>query len=187
LTLLTSDSLKATVIVMVLVLTISANGELEPVEVEEDEVPEPPRPPALAPAALPVEGLDDDPVLDVEDAEAEALEVAPADTESPGERLASDTIVPLIGAWSSVAESAVLALLTLASALYTAACAEATLPAEDVVLLELPAPLVPLPAEPEPPEPDPPEPPPPDGAAAELLGAVVAGGALVVGFVVVVV
>jgi hypothetical protein len=87
-----------------------------------------------------------------------------------------------------VAASAVLAVLTLASAPYTAACAEATLPAGDVVLLELPAPLVPLPAEPEPPEPDPPEPPPPDGAAGELLGAVVVVvGAAVAGFVVVVV
>jgi hypothetical protein len=96
LTLLTSDSLKATVIVIVLVLTISTNDEVEPPEVEEDDEPEPPRLPAVVPAALPVEELDDDPPLDVED--AEGLEVEPAVTESPGDRFANETIVPLIGA-----------------------------------------------------------------------------------------
>jgi hypothetical protein len=91
-----SDSLKATVIVIVLVLTTCANGEVEPAEVEEDEELEPPRLPAVAPVGLLVEELDDDPLLDV--ADVEALEVDPADTESPRERFASDTIVPLIGA-----------------------------------------------------------------------------------------
>jgi hypothetical protein len=91
-----SDSLKATVIVIVLVLTISTNGEVEPAEVEEDEELEPPRLPAADPVGLLVEELDDDPLLEVVD--VEALEVDPADTESPGERFASDTIVPLIGA-----------------------------------------------------------------------------------------
>jgi hypothetical protein len=97
--LLTSDSLRETVIVIELVLTISANGDVELPDVEEDEVLDPPRLPAVVPAAPPVppvEEVDDDPVLDVVD--AEALEVDPADTESPGERLASDTTVPLMGA-----------------------------------------------------------------------------------------
>jgi hypothetical protein len=70
-----------------------------------------------------------------------------------------------------------LAVLTLASALYTAACAEAMDPAGLVVLLELPLPL----------EPEPVEPPPPDGAAADVVGALVAVGAVVAGLVVVVV
>jgi hypothetical protein len=94
--LLTSDSLKATVIVIERVLTISTNGEVEVAEPDEDEVLEPPMVPAVVPVVPPVEELDDDPALDV--ADVEALDVDPADTESPGERLASDTIVPLIGA-----------------------------------------------------------------------------------------
>jgi hypothetical protein len=97
--LLTSDSLRETVIVIELVLTISANGELELPELEEDEVLEPPRLPAVVPPVPPVppvEEVDDDPVLEVLD--VEALEVAPAETELPGTRLESDTIVPLIGA-----------------------------------------------------------------------------------------
>jgi hypothetical protein len=79
------------------VLTISANGELElllPV-VDDDEL-EPPRLPAVVVPVPPAAPLDGDPlpaVLDVD-----ALDVDPADTESPGERLASVTIVPLIGA-----------------------------------------------------------------------------------------
>jgi hypothetical protein len=85
-----------------------------------------------------------------------------------------------------VAASAVLALLTLAWALYTAACAEAMVPAGEVVLVELPPPVEPLPV-----EPDPAEPPPADGAVPDVLGAVVAGvvavGAVVVCLVVVVV
>jgi hypothetical protein len=90
--LLISDSLKATVIVIVLVLTISAKGEAED---EDEEELVPPRLPAVAPAPLPVAELDDDPVLE---AEVEAFEVAPEETELPGERLASETIVPLMGA-----------------------------------------------------------------------------------------
>jgi hypothetical protein len=91
-----SDSLRATVIVIVLVLTISAKGEVELPEVDEDEEPELPRLPAAVPVGLLVEELDEVPLLDVVD--VEALEVDPADTLSPGERLATDTIVPLIGA-----------------------------------------------------------------------------------------
>jgi hypothetical protein len=92
-----SDSLSATVIVIELVLTISANGELElllPV-VDDDEL-EPPRLPAVVPLAPPVAVLDEDPLPDALD--VDALDVEPADTKSPWERLASVTIVPLIGA-----------------------------------------------------------------------------------------
>ena len=74
----------------------------------------------------------------------------PAETLSPGERLASDAIVPLIGAYSFVPSSAFCALFTLARALSTAACADAMLAAEGVVVLD---PLVP-----EPPLDDPVEP-----------------------------
>jgi hypothetical protein len=82
--------------VIVLVLTISAKGELELVELEDDEVLEPPRLPAVVPPPPPVEVLEVDPVLVA--AEVEALPVDPADTAFPGERLASDTMVPLVGA-----------------------------------------------------------------------------------------
>jgi hypothetical protein len=161
-----------------LVLTISANGEVELPEVDEDDEdePEPPRLPAVAPAVVPVVDLPEDPLPDVVD--VEALEVDPGDTESPGERLASDTIVPLTGAYSLVAASAVSALLTLASALYTAACAEAIVPAGEVGLLELPEPLEPVPLDPVPSAPDRVEP--LLGEVVDVLGAVVAVGAVVV-------
>lgn len=95
-TLLMSDSLNATVIAILLVLTISANDELEeleelePPELEADEEPAP------APAEDPPPPLEDDPV----DAELDgvALVVEPAETESPARSDESDTIVPLIGA-----------------------------------------------------------------------------------------
>jgi hypothetical protein len=76
-------------------LTISANGDVELPELDEEEL-EPPRLPAVVPAEPAVAELDDDPLLDVDD--PDALEFEPEETESPGERLASDTIVPLIGA-----------------------------------------------------------------------------------------
>jgi hypothetical protein len=91
---------------------ISAKAEVEELDpLEELELdPEVPRPPAVVPEEpLEVEP-EEDPVED-------ALEVDPAETESPGERLARDTIVPLDGAWSLVSARAVSALLTLASAL----------------------------------------------------------------------
>jgi hypothetical protein len=76
-----------------------------------------------------------------------------------------------------VLASAVFAELTLACALYTAAWAEATLPAEEVVLPVLPDPLPleplppePVPLEPPPVPPEPPDPPPADGAAAGCVG-----------------
>jgi hypothetical protein len=90
-----SDSLRARVIVIVLVLTIWANGEVELAEVDEEEL-EPPRLPAVVLAGLLVEELDADPPPEVVD--VEALVVEPTETESPGARPASDTIVPLIGA-----------------------------------------------------------------------------------------
>jgi hypothetical protein len=109
-----SDSLKATVIVIVPVLTISANGELEPLEPgDELELPRLPAvadPPAAPPAPAPDEVLDDELLLE----EAEVVE--PALTWSPGTRVASDTIVPLTGAYSFVSASACSALWTLASA-----------------------------------------------------------------------
>jgi hypothetical protein len=120
----------------VLVLTISANGELAlPDDEDEVEVPEP-RLPADDPEAPAAEDPDADEVsLDVP--VVEAFPVDPADTVSPGERPASDAIVPLIGAYRFVSLSAVCALSTLACAESTAACAVAMLAAEDVVLLEL--------------------------------------------------
>lgn len=106
-----SDSLNATVIVIVPVLTISANAELVPLDAADEppdaadaplELPAPPRLPELE---LPV------PLLAGLEPEVPAP-VLPADTESPGERLASDTSVPLVGADSEVSESAVSAFCT---------------------------------------------------------------------------
>jgi len=92
------------------VLTISANPELEPLE--EDD-PEPPRLPAVAapPDPEPLPEPDDD-----EELPEELLEEPPPDTVSPGVRLESEAIVPLVGAYSLV-------LLTAISAVCTAACA----------------------------------------------------------------
>jgi hypothetical protein len=84
-----SDSLNATVIVSESVLMISANPELDPLE--EDD-PEPPRLPAVADPLPPLPELDDD------DDELDELPDPPADTVSPGVRLESDAIVPLVGA-----------------------------------------------------------------------------------------
>ena len=154
-------------------MTISANVvELE----DDDEDDEPPRLPALVDAAL-LEP-DEDELPELEDA------VDPEDTESPGERLSNETIVPLVGARSHVCASAILALATLSSALYTDAWADAMLDADDVVLVEA-APLEPEgpPLEPEAPLE------PPDAAGVVVLGVVVVGvvvGVLVVGVVVVV-
>ena len=87
-------------------MTISANVvELE----DDDEDDEPPRLPAL----VDVEGLepDEDELAELED------DVDPEDTESPGDRLSNETIVPLVGARSHVCASAVFAFATLSSAL----------------------------------------------------------------------
>jgi len=79
----------------VLLLTISANGVAAELEEDADE-PELPSPPAVVPVVVPVVEADEVPLLDVED--AEAVPVEPDDTLLPAVRLASDTIVPLIGA-----------------------------------------------------------------------------------------
>ena len=78
--LLTSDSLNATVIVILLVFTISAN-ELDPPEEEEPVEPvepEPPRLPAVVPVPPLAEELDDELLLALLD------DVDPPLTESPG-------------------------------------------------------------------------------------------------------
>jgi hypothetical protein len=124
LTLPMSDSLNATVIVIVPASTISANAELE-VD-EDDEL-------ARLPAVVPVPP---DAELD-EDTLAATLDVVPADIESPGNEPDSDTIVPLLGAYSLVSASASFALRTFAFALSTDACAEATLDADDVAPVEV--------------------------------------------------
>jgi hypothetical protein len=80
--------------VMLLVLTISASGELELPELEDGEELEPPRLPAVAPVWPPADEAEEDPVVE----DARALEVDPAETGSPGKRLARETIVPLMGA-----------------------------------------------------------------------------------------
>jgi hypothetical protein len=109
LTLLTSDSLNATVMVNLCALTISAKLELELELLDDDPVV-----PRL-PAVVALEPLDVVPLL--EEPLLVELELDPDDTESPGDRLSSDTIVPLTGARSLVCLRAVFALCTLASAL----------------------------------------------------------------------
>ena len=113
---LMSDSLKATVIVSVSVLMISANPEPPPLE--EDE-PEPPRLPAVEEPPEPEPPLPepDDKDDELDDDEPEL----PADTASPGLRLDKEAIVPLVGAYTLVLLTAVSALCTAACALYTAA------------------------------------------------------------------
>lgn len=98
-----SDSLKATVIVSLRALTISAKFE------DEDEDDEPPRLPAVVPAEAVEPDEEELPELDDE--------VEPEDTESPGERLSSETIVPLVGACSHVCASEIFAFATLSFAL----------------------------------------------------------------------
>jgi hypothetical protein len=105
--------------VIVLALTISANGvpAEELVSVVEPELPRPPAVVALgAPAAPVLPDVLAEPLL-----VPETLVVEPADTPSPCERPAVETMVPLIGAYSLVSASAVLALSTPCSALSTAA------------------------------------------------------------------
>jgi hypothetical protein len=108
-----SDSLNATVIEIVPVFTISANGVLE---LEDD--PEPPRLPAVAePPAAPAPPPVPVPVDELEvELELVAFDVDPAETESPGRRLSSEAIVPLVGAYSFVSFNACWAFWTLASA-----------------------------------------------------------------------
>jgi hypothetical protein len=132
-----SDSLKEIVIVIVSVLTISANGELELLE-EEDEDEEPPDPPRLPAVVVPParpprpevdEELDDELLL------AALFDVEPPDTESPATSPDSDAIVPPIGAYSFVSSSADCALRTFVSAANTDASAEAMLAGDGVVVV----------------------------------------------------
>lgn len=97
---LTSDSLKATVIVSVFVLTISANPDPEPLE---DDEPELPRLPAVAAPLAPDAPLPDEPEPDDDEDELDDEDPElPPDTLSPGVRLDKEAIVPLVGAYSLV-------------------------------------------------------------------------------------
>jgi hypothetical protein len=170
-----SDSLNATVIVIVPASTISANAEDE---VDEDD--ELPRLPVVVPVPPDAE-LDEDPL-------AATLDVVPADIESLGNAPDSDTIVPPLGAYSLVSASASFALRTFAFALSTDACAEATLDADDVAPVEV------EPADDEPADDEPVGVPVPVGVVlvdGVVVGVVVVGvvvvGVVMVGVVVVVV
>ncbi len=118
-----SDSLKATVIVIEAVLTISMRPEL--LEDDDELLLEPPRLPAVE--------LEPDPELPLEPELALELEPdpdpEPAETVSPGDTLATLTTVPVAGAYRRVWFSAFSALRSVASAPSTAACAEAMLAA----------------------------------------------------------
>jgi hypothetical protein len=173
-----SDSLNATVIVILPVLTISANELEPPDEVDEPVDPEPPRLPAVVPVPPLAEELDDELLFALLD------DVDPPLTESPGWRLASDTTVPVIGAYSFVFASPSSALCTLAFALSTEASAEGMLPAEEVVLVD-PLALDPLPFDRVPPDRLPPDPLPVVGAVVCGVVVVVFGVVVVVGVVVV--
>jgi hypothetical protein len=87
-----SDSLNATVIVSEFVLTISANPALEPLEDEEED---PPRLPAVAAPPLVAAPLPEEPE---DDELLDELPEPPPDTVSPGVKLESEAIVPLVGA-----------------------------------------------------------------------------------------
>jgi hypothetical protein len=117
-----SDSLKATVIVIEPVLTISTRPEL--LDDDEDAL-------LLEPPRLPAVEAEPDPELELEPELAFELELDPdpAETVSPGETLATLTTVPPAGAYSRVSLSAFSALRTVAWAPSTAACAEAMLAA----------------------------------------------------------
>jgi hypothetical protein len=116
----TSDSLKATVIVIELVSTISAKPE--PLESLDDEL-EPPRLPDELdplepvdpdPEPDPLEPVEPDPEpLDPLDPDELELDELAAETVSPGLVLCSETIVPLAGAYSRVSASVSCALLRL--------------------------------------------------------------------------
>jgi hypothetical protein len=128
-----SDSLSETLIVICEALMISMKPLVElapplPAPVE-DEAPLA----AASAAAAPPDAAPPDEAPPAEappDEELAALvPLLPADTESPGEMLASETTVPLIGAYSLVSARVCLALATAASALSTAAWSEAIEPA----------------------------------------------------------
>jgi hypothetical protein len=117
-----SDSLKATVIVIAWVLTISTRPE--PVDDEDELLSEPPR----LPAVDPVPAVEPDPESELE------LEVAlepepPPEIASPGETLSTLTTVPAAGANSRVSSRALSAVRRVASAPSTDAWADAMLAA----------------------------------------------------------
>jgi hypothetical protein len=148
-----SDSLKATVIVSELVLTISANGLLEledPLDALESL--DPPRLPA---ADVPLVALEPDPDPELELDELDD-EPPPAEIGSPGDTSATEAMVPAAGAWSLVSSSVSWAFCSVASALSTEAWAWAMLAGEGVLLVD--APPDPEPAEPDSPAPDSPAP-----------------------------
>jgi hypothetical protein len=188
-----SDSLKATVIVSVLVLTISANAVLEledPVEPAEPLELDPPRLPAVeVPPPDPDEADPEEPEPELElELDDEPL---PAEIWSPTDTLASEAIVPDAGARSLVSARVCWAFCRLDSALYTEASADAMLDGEGVVLVEVvpevlepaeePAPPADRAPEDELPEPELPDRPPPGDGVVELGAVVVVVAVLVVG------
>jgi hypothetical protein len=139
-----SDSLKATVIVIDPVLTISTRPEL--LDDEDELLLELPRLPAVELALAPDPELEPEPELELEpDPEPEPPEIV-----SPGDTLSTLTTVPVAGAYSRVSLSVFSAVRRVASAPSTAAWAEAMLAAIVSALVVLVCP------EPEPePDPDP--------------------------------
>jgi hypothetical protein len=122
-----SDSLKATVIVIAPVLTISMRPELPD---DEEELLDPPRLPAVDPDPDPE--LEPDPELDADPDPAPDPEFALEpllDTVSPVETSATLTTVPVAGAYRWVSCRAFSAVWTVASAPSTDACADAMLAA----------------------------------------------------------
>lgn len=113
-------------------LTISANPEL--LELELEELPDPPRPPAeLAPLPLADEPDEDEVPVPLEPDGVDDPE--PAETGSPGLRFCNETIVPALGATRRVSASVVRALRRLASAPSTAACADAIAAGDGVLVV----------------------------------------------------
>src|ERR1700733_12954923 len=135
---LMSDSLKATVMVSELVLTISANGLVELDDpVEPVEPLDPPRLPAADVALAPEPEPEPELALELDDAPP------PAVIGSPGDRSATEAMVPAAEAWSLVSSSASWAFCNVASALSTDAWAEAMLAGEGVLLVDVPPELAP--------------------------------------------
>jgi hypothetical protein len=104
-----SDSLNATVIVSVWVLTISAKVVLDEEELDEED--DPPRLPELVVEVPDEDEPEEDEPVDVVDDDD------PEDTASPGDRLSRETMVPLVGARKRVAASEIWAVRTLARSL----------------------------------------------------------------------
>jgi hypothetical protein len=94
-----SDSLNATLIVIWLVSTISAKPELLELLDDEEALLEPPRLPAVLapviPVPVPLALEPEEPLVPLDPL---VLPELPDETESPGETLSSEAIVPLAGA-----------------------------------------------------------------------------------------